>query len=121
MAEFVCGGLPSAPSLQAFVDDLALGVMLGSEQDPSVETLGGRLERSPVRAAEGRGVDFVIADVESDDLLGAVNMFALDWHSYRGEVGTWLRRQARGRGRRRPPWACFWNGRLRRLSWSGSR
>lgn len=86
------------PWLQAFVDDPTLGVVLGTEQDPSLEELRGHLERWPVRAAEGRGVDFVIADAESDDLLGAVNMFALDWHSRRGEVGVWLRREARGRG-----------------------
>ncbi len=87
-----------APWRQAFADDPILGVMLGSEQDPSAEELRERLERWPVRAAEGRGVDFVIADLQSDDLLGGVNLFALDWHSRRGEIGIWLRREARGRG-----------------------
>ncbi len=87
-----------APWRQAFADDPTLGVVLGSEQDPSEQELRDRLARWPDRAAEGRGVDFVIAEPQSDDLLGAVNLFALDWHSRRGEIGIWLRPEARGRG-----------------------
>jgi len=72
--------------------------MLGSEQDPSIDDLRGRLERSPERLADGKGAEFVIADARTDEFVGAVNLFALDWHSRRGEVGIWLRQRARGRG-----------------------
>lgn len=84
--------------VDAFLEDPELGVMLGNEADPGLEDLRARLERSPVSLAEGRGADFVIADVDTDAFLGAVNLFALHWHSRRGEVGIWLTPAARGRG-----------------------
>ena len=54
-----------------------MGVMLGSEQDPSIDDLRGRLERSPERLADGKGAECVIADARTDEFVGAVNLFAL--------------------------------------------
>lgn len=71
---------------------------MGSEQDPSIDGLRGRLERSPERLAAGKNAELVIADARTDAFLGAVNLFALDWHSRRGEVGIWLSHRARGQG-----------------------
>lgn len=84
--------------VDAYVEEPELGVMLGSEQDPSIDDLRGRLERSPERLSAGQSAELVIADARTDEFLGAVNLFALDWHSRRGEVGIWLSQPARGRG-----------------------
>ena len=86
------------PWVDAFREDPGLGVMLGSEQDPSLDEMPARLNGGAERLADGKGAEFVVADAGTDDFLGAVNLFALDWHSRRGEVGIWLRRPARGRG-----------------------
>jgi len=84
--------------VDAHKEEPELGVMLGSEQDPSIDDLRGRLERSPERLAAGKSAELVIADARTDAFLGAVNLFALDWHSRRGEIGIWLSQRARGRG-----------------------
>lgn len=54
---------------------------------PASTTCGVAWKRSPERLADGKGAEFVIADARTDEFVGAVNLFALDWHSRRGEVG----------------------------------
>ncbi len=87
-----------APWVDAHREEPELGVLLGSERDPSIDDLRGRLERSPERLAAGQSAELVIADAPTDEFVGAVNVFALDWHSRRGEMGIWLSQPARGRG-----------------------
>lgn len=86
------------PWVRAFAEDPQLGVMTGTESDPTIAEMRERLKRWRDRAKSGLGAGYVIADSVSDELLGAVNLFALDWHSRRGEIGVWLAPEARGQG-----------------------
>ncbi len=77
---------------QAFADDPALGTMIGSEHDPSVEDVAKQASNEGVHA-------LAIADAENDaEFLGGIGMYRVDERHRRGEVGFWLTPQARGRG-----------------------
>jgi ribosomal-protein-alanine N-acetyltransferase len=86
------------PWVRAFADEPQLAVMLGAETDPTPGDLKRRLKRWSDRARAGAGAEYVIASPDGDRLLGAVNLFAVDWHSRRGELGIWLERSVRGHG-----------------------
>jgi RimJ/RimL family protein N-acetyltransferase len=86
------------PWVDAFAAEPRLGVMIGAETDPTLPDLRRRLKRWSDRADAGAGAEFVIADPAEDRLLGAVNLFGIDRHSRRGELGIWLAQAARGRG-----------------------
>jgi RimJ/RimL family protein N-acetyltransferase len=90
------GDLPAYAA--AFTDDPDLGRLLGSENDPTEESLRGRLERVPSLLADGRMIELAIADAATDDLLGSVTVHSFDWHSGRAEVGFFVVPAARGRG-----------------------
>jgi RimJ/RimL family protein N-acetyltransferase len=82
----------------AFSDDPHLGRLLGSESDPTEESLRGRLERVPSLLADGRMIELAIADAATDDFLGSVTVHSFDWHSQRAEVGFFVVPGARGGG-----------------------
>jgi ribosomal-protein-alanine N-acetyltransferase len=86
------------PWVRAFAAEPQLAVMLGTETDPTPDDLKRRLKRWSDRARAGAGAEFVVASPDADRLLGAVNLFAVDWHGRRGELGIWLERSARGHG-----------------------
>jgi RimJ/RimL family protein N-acetyltransferase len=50
------------------------------------------------RRESGEGVDSMIVDVATDELLGGVGMVHVDWQERTSELGYWLARPARGRG-----------------------
>jgi RimJ/RimL family protein N-acetyltransferase len=81
--------------VQAYKDDPTLGIMLGSEKDPTVEELtaiiksGNHPDRTPTLA---------IADASSGEFLGGIGLYRADHRHRRGEVGFWLTPAARGRG-----------------------
>ncbi|MDX6644311.1 MAG: hypothetical protein QOK40_38, partial [Miltoncostaeaceae bacterium] len=50
------------------------------------------------RLRSGLSLDLAIADLATDELLGAIGMHAFRWQDRRAEVGYWLAPEARGRG-----------------------
>jgi [ribosomal protein S5]-alanine N-acetyltransferase len=76
---------------KAFTDDPALGVMLGSESDPTVAEVESQ-------AANGGLGALAIADARTSEFLGGIGLYRVDERQRRGEVGFWLTPQARGRG-----------------------
>lgn len=82
----------------AFREDRDLGRLLGMEEDPSEESVRGRVERQAERAAAGQAVELAIADPASDALLGGLVLRSFDWHSRRCEVGFWVVPGQRRRG-----------------------
>ncbi len=50
------------------------------------------------RRASGAGIDVVIADGASGELLGAIGLPHVEWAERRCELGYWLARRHRGRG-----------------------
>jgi RimJ/RimL family protein N-acetyltransferase len=52
----------------------------------------------PERWRTGEGGHLAIADPETDELLGSVLLFHLEWPDARAECGFWLRAAGRGRG-----------------------
>ena len=86
------------PWAEAFAEEPDLGVWLGIETDPTPADLRRRLKRWSDRAKLGTGAEYVIAAPDDGRLLGVVTLFAIDWHSRRGEIGIWVARAARGAG-----------------------
>jgi RimJ/RimL family protein N-acetyltransferase len=81
---------------QGFVDDPTLGVMVGTETDPTAEEVVARelADRPP-----GTVPALVIGDAARDgEFLGGIGIYRLDRRHRRGEVGFWLTPEARGRG-----------------------
>jgi RimJ/RimL family protein N-acetyltransferase len=80
---------------QGFVDDPTLGVMVGTETDPTAEEVVQRefTERPPHAFPA-----LAIADAANGEFLGGMGIYRLDRHHRRGEVGFWLTPQGRGRG-----------------------
>ena len=66
--------------------------------------------QEPAREA-AEALALIIADAETDDLLGSIGLLRFDWPQRRGEIGYWVARGARGRGiatravRLLAPWA----------------
>jgi RimJ/RimL family protein N-acetyltransferase len=83
---------------QAFVDDPELGVAIGVETDPDEASLAGRPAKNVEGAAAGEYVDFAIADLADDHLIGGVVLHSFDWRHLHTEVGFWLAPAERGRG-----------------------
>jgi ribosomal-protein-alanine N-acetyltransferase len=85
--------IEDAPAfVQAFADDPALGVMVGSETDPTVPEIEAQAGN------EGLGA-LAIADPENGgEFLGGIGLYRVDERHRRGEVGFWLTPAARGRG-----------------------
>ena len=46
----------------------------------------------------GEAIFLIVADAESDELLGAIDVRVQNAEQKRGEIGYWLARDARGRG-----------------------
>jgi RimJ/RimL family protein N-acetyltransferase len=77
---------------RGFEDDPTLGVMVGTETDPTVEEVERQASESgPVPA-------LAIADAASGEFLGGIGLYRVDQRHLRGEVGFWLTPAARGRG-----------------------
>lgn len=87
-----------APYAAAFAAEPALGDALGSETDPTEESLRDQPQRIEAGAAAGDYVELAIADPADDQLLGSVTLHSYDWRHERAEVGFWLAQEARGRG-----------------------
>jgi RimJ/RimL family protein N-acetyltransferase len=86
-----------APALaQGFVEDPAMGMLIGAERDPDEARLREQLSR-PVALA-GPHFTLVIADPATDAALGTVIVHSIDATHRRGEVGFYLVPGARGRG-----------------------
>jgi len=80
----------------AFVEDPNLGRLLGSEQDPTEQTLRAKIAR---RSEPGRSVvEWAIADSQTDACLGSMLVHSLDAHHRRAELGFYLVPAARGVG-----------------------
>jgi RimJ/RimL family protein N-acetyltransferase len=79
---------------QAFVDDPTLGVMLGLEEDWTVEDVEAK-----ELAGDGRPLPaLAIAEATTREFLGGIGLYRVDERHRRGEIGFWLTPQARGRG-----------------------
>jgi RimJ/RimL family protein N-acetyltransferase len=52
----------------------------------------------PKAAADGEQLTFVIADAQTDDLLGTIAVLRPSWEDARAEIGYWLAPWGRGRG-----------------------
>jgi RimJ/RimL family protein N-acetyltransferase len=65
-----------------------------------LEDAEGFIESRPENLAGGEGVSWVIADPDTDDLLGCVSVFDLRNRIDKtmGEIGYWAHPEARGRG-----------------------
>lgn len=63
----------------------------------TLEDAHGFMDMRREQRATGKGLTWVVADPESDELLGNVSVFDLDPHGD-GEVGYWAHPSARGRG-----------------------
>ena len=79
----------------AFRDDPTLGVMVGSEQDPTEDEVVAQVAEEP---RPGRLPSHALAAASSLDFLGSIGVYRIDEHHRRGEVGFWLCPHARGRG-----------------------
>jgi [ribosomal protein S5]-alanine N-acetyltransferase len=79
----------------AFKDDPSLGVMLGSESDPTEEEIERQAQEE---AVAGRVPALAIADADGLEFLGGIGLYRIDTRHRRGEVGFWLTRGARGKG-----------------------
>jgi RimJ/RimL family protein N-acetyltransferase len=87
-----------APYAHAFAADAGLGLALGSETDPTEESLQGRPELIAKGAEAGEWFELAIADLADDRLLGTITMHSFDWRHQHAEVGFWLMDSARGSG-----------------------
>lgn len=87
-----------AACAQAFRDDPELGRLIGVERDPDEVGLRERIVGQEERAGEGRSIQLVIADADSDAFWGSLILHSWDWTNRRAEVGFWLIPAARGRG-----------------------
>ena len=56
------------------------------------------LELQHRRPASGDGVDMMIVEAGSGELLGGIGIPQIDWEERRCELGYWLAREHRGRG-----------------------
>jgi ribosomal-protein-serine acetyltransferase len=83
---------------QAFVDDPELGPAWGLEEDPGEAELRERVESATDGPEQGRWAELVVADRQSDALIGGVILHSFDWQHEHAEVGFWLSRAHRGRG-----------------------
>jgi RimJ/RimL family protein N-acetyltransferase len=80
---------------QGFVDDPTLGVMVGTETDPTPEDVVAReLAGRPPNTVPA----LAVADAGSGEFLGGLGLYRLDPRHRRAEVGFWLVPDARGRG-----------------------
>jgi RimJ/RimL family protein N-acetyltransferase len=79
----------------AFLDDPTLGVMIGTEHDPSTDEVAAQATDDPGPAQMPA---LAIADAATGDFLGGIGLYRVDLRHRRGEVGFWLAPAARGRG-----------------------
>jgi [ribosomal protein S5]-alanine N-acetyltransferase len=80
--------------VQAFKDDPALGVMIGTETDPTEDEVVAQAEEEP-RPGQLR---LAIVDATTLEFMGVIGLYRMDLQHRRGEVGFWLTAAARGRG-----------------------
>ena len=85
----------AAPFVRAFKDDPTLGVIIGSETDPTEEEIEKQAQDTP---GPGRLPTLAIADAGSLKFLGSIGVYRIDENHRRGEVGFWLTPAARRRG-----------------------
>jgi RimJ/RimL family protein N-acetyltransferase len=88
----------AATCAAAFRDDPDLGRVIGVEHDPDEASIRERIARQGEPAAEGRSIQFAIADAVSDAFWGTMILHSFHWHSRHAEVGFWLVPAMRGRG-----------------------
>ncbi len=93
------GEADAGPYARAFATDPTLGVDIGAEVDPDEVEARRRVHRDATdREGNTSFVELAIADVASDEFLGVIVMFDLDWRHRRCEVGFWLAQGARRHG-----------------------
>lgn len=81
-----------------FSDDPQLGIQLGLDHDPDEAAVRALISGSAAREASGEGLTRAIADLDGDDLLGALMVHSVSWENARCEVGFVVAPHARGRG-----------------------
>jgi RimJ/RimL family protein N-acetyltransferase len=87
-----------AAYIGAFRDDPELVNLLGWERVPDEQRLREWRARAWREPPELARYEWVIADAESDALLGALMLHSVDWQNRRAETGFWVAPAARGQG-----------------------
>ncbi|HEY2769804.1 MAG TPA: GNAT family protein [Solirubrobacteraceae bacterium] len=89
----------AAAYASAFLDDPALGGLLGLEKDPDEASVRERIERQSERTEEDiKFVRLAIVDAPTDVFWGEVIVHSLHDHHRRGELGFWVAPGQRRRG-----------------------
>jgi RimJ/RimL family protein N-acetyltransferase len=91
-------GRDAGPFAQAFREDPRLGVLIGSEEDPTEAGVRRFIARQPRLRARGDFLGLAVTDATGRPFLGHVMLHTLDFKHRRGEVGYWLVPAARGLG-----------------------
>jgi [ribosomal protein S5]-alanine N-acetyltransferase len=84
--------------LIAHQDDPELSRRMGLRRPPSGAELGRRIDDGPADRATGTGVWLTIVAAGSDDCLGQLDVYAVDWDHGRAELVVWIAPDQRGRG-----------------------
>jgi RimJ/RimL family protein N-acetyltransferase len=88
----------AGPYARAFVEDDALGRLLGIDKDPDEASVRERIERQAEPSEDATFFRLAIADPASDAFWGEVIAHSLDDQHRRGEIGFWVVPDQRGRG-----------------------
>jgi RimJ/RimL family protein N-acetyltransferase len=88
----------AGPYAGAFVDDPALGRLLGVEKDPDEPSVRERIARQAATVEDAKFFTLAIADPQTDEFWGEVIVHSIDDHHRRAEVGFWVVPDQRRRG-----------------------
>jgi [ribosomal protein S5]-alanine N-acetyltransferase len=88
----------AGPFAAAFRDDPGLGVLIGSEEDPTEVGVRRFIARQPRLRARGQFLGLAVTDATGRPFLGHVMLHTLDFKHERAEIGYWLVPAARGLG-----------------------
>jgi RimJ/RimL family protein N-acetyltransferase len=84
--------------LIAHQDDPSLAARLRCRHAPSGAELGRRVEQSAAARASGAGVWLTILRPGSDECLGQLDVYHVDWEHRRAEIMIWVAPGERGHG-----------------------
>ena len=108
--EFPAGGVDDGVVRLRLRSDADVPAIVAACQDPEISRWTRVPENYDVAAAaewaaaservraSGDGLHLLIADAQTDDLLGSIGVQHIDREERRCELGYWLAREARGRG-----------------------
>jgi RimJ/RimL family protein N-acetyltransferase len=88
----------AGPFAAAFRDDPELGVLIGTDEDPTEGGVRRFIARQPGLRARGEFLGLAVTDESRRPFLGHVMLHTLAWRHRRAEIGYWLVPAARGRG-----------------------